>query len=288
MRRTLVVLTLALTATATAANLTYLGPKGTYSDEAARLVAQSGNWTTSTATSITEVAQAVAAGQTDYGLLPIENSSGGYVVETLGLLKTGLPKWRIIGEIALPINNVLMAKPGTTLADVTTIVSHPQPFLQSAGYLKANYPNVKRVEAKSTAAAAEDVSKMPGNAAAAIAAPAAASVYGLVPLASAIQDDKRNTTKFWVVQAGELPRTGAVNRAVVIHDLTRNTPTLSLLITRMSALGFQVSSLTQSPSGELGGARYVLVFDGSRGADMAGVRQALTPGSTLLGAYTAP
>ena len=84
------------------------------------------------------------AGETPYGLIPNENSSGAFVAETSGLLAKGDPGWRIIGELTLPISNTLLVKPGTNASDIRTIISHPQPFKQSAGYLAANYPNVTR------------------------------------------------------------------------------------------------------------------------------------------------
>lgn len=285
MKRPLMLSALILSSIASAATLTYLGPKGTYSDEAARLAAAPQQWTTTTATSITEVAAAVTSGKSDYGLLPVENSTGGWVVETMNQFKGAVPTWRVVGEIDLPINNVLMAKPGTKISDVGAIVSHPQPFLQSADYLKATFPGASRSEAKSTAAAAEAVSKDPSMNVAAIAAPAAAEVYGLNVLANAIQDDKRNTTRFWVVTAAELPKAGPVSRAVVVHDMSKGVATLSLLISRMAGAGMQLASLTQSPSGQLDGARYVAEFSAIRITDIQTVLAALTPGSTLLGAF---
>lgn len=270
---------------AQAATLTYLGPRGTYSDEAAQLAAAPHGWTMQTAGSITDVATQVVTGKTDYGLLPIENSSGGWVVETMKQFATGTPEWRVVGHVSLPITNVLMARPGATLAGITTIVSHPQPFLQSANYLKSTYPNVKRVEVTSTAAAAEQVSKLNDLTTAAIAAPAAAGVYGLQVLATPIQDDKRNTTKFWVVQRAPLPETGRVNHAVVVLTPAPGSDTLSSVIRRYAALGMNVQSLTNTPNGELGGARYVLAFQSRATSDVAQLRALLPAGADLIGAY---
>lgn len=124
----------------------------------AQAVAKANGWTPLLASSITDVANKVTSGELNYGLIPIENSSGGFMAETMTLLSK-TPAWRAIATAELPIDNTLLVLPGTQASDIQTILSHPQPFLQSATFLKTTYPNVKRVETKSTAAAAEQVAK---------------------------------------------------------------------------------------------------------------------------------
>lgn len=266
----------------------YLGPVGTYSDQVAQQVAAARDWTPTLAGSITDVSNGVAAGAAPYGLIPIENSSGGYVAETAGILaKT--PAWRVIGVADLPIDNTLLVNPGTQASDITTLISHPQPFLQSASYLKANFPNAKRVEVKSTAAAAEMVAKDGGKTMAAIAAPAAAGVYKLQVLAERIQDDKSNTTRFLIVQNGELKPDLRASAAIISY-LPREGDSglgLTLLTQNLRALGFNITGAASAPSGKLGQQRLTLFLSG-KGGTVADLQQAAarTIGqATLIGAY---
>ncbi|GGL17518.1 prephenate dehydratase domain-containing protein [Deinococcus radiotolerans] len=288
--RKFLTLALALSVTASAASLAFLGPKGTYSDQAATQYAAAHDLTVGTVyPTITAVGQAVVAGETPYGLIPNENSSGAFVAETSGLLAKGDPGWRIIGELTLPISNTLLVKPGTNASDIRTIISHPQPFKQSAGYLAANYPNVTRQEVASTAAAAEAVSKGDGTSAA-ISAPAAATVYGLSVLAADIQDDKHNATSFWAVQkADQAFPERRPNRVLVMLDTQPGDARLGTVMGDLRALGFVPRNVQSWPlGGRLGGYRFVLAFDSEHGMPLTRVQATLAPlgkAAILLGAY---
>ena len=269
--------------------LSYLGPQGTYSDTVAQAVASDLKLTPTLATSITEVSNQVSAGAMPYGLIPVRNSSGGYVVETQGLLSR-VPAWRIVGVYQLAIDNVLMAKTGTKLTDIKTIVSHPQPFLQSAGYLKANFPDFKKVEVKSTAAAAEQVAKDGDPTTAAIAAPAAAQLYGLEVLGAAVQDDKLNTTRFLVVQQGEIAdnATGTNAEISFLSSPVRGITGSRALTEALSRLGMGIDGVLSSPTGQIGSER-LTVFASGKSVDAATLRRALTSsGATLIGLHGAP
>ncbi|MBZ9715811.1 prephenate dehydratase domain-containing protein [Deinococcus multiflagellatus] len=274
---------------AAAASLDFLGPKGTYSDQAAQLAAQHYGLTVGqTLPTITAVSTGVAAGTSPYGLIPNENSAGAFVAETSGLLAKGDPGWRVVGELTLPISNTLLVKPGTPASAVTTIISHPQPFKQSAAYLAANYPNAARQEVSSTAAAAEAVSKGDGTSAA-ISAPAAAGVYGLSVLAADIQDDKNNATSFWVVQRAGQPWTVTVpNHVLVMLDAPAGSPALGDLLSRLRSASFRPRNVQSWPlGGVLGGYRFVVALDSDTGIRLTHVQQqvAAVKGALLLGAY---
>lgn len=269
--------------------LSYLGPQGTYSDAVAQAAAADLKLTPTLAGSITEVSNQVSAGAMPYGLIPIRNSSGGYVIETQGLLAR-VPAWRIVGVYQLAINNVLMAKTGTTLKDVKTIVSHPQPFLQSAGYLKANFPEFKKVEVKSTAAAAEQVAKDGDKTTAAIAAPSAAKLYGLEVLGNAIQDDKLNTTRFLVVQQGEIADsvTGTHAEISFLAGPIRGNADSRQVTDALSRLGLGIDGMLSSPTGQIDSERLTIFASGSS-VDAATLRKALADsGATLIGLHGAP
>jgi prephenate dehydratase len=181
-------------------NLAFLGPKGSYSDEAANEYASHAHVTgTIPLKTITEIAEAVRDGRVQFGLLPFENSIGGFVGETQkDLLAARDPGWRMVGDITIPISNNLSVKPGTKASDLKKIVSHPAALKECGKWLKTNLPQLPQEEVSSTAAAAEAVSKSDGTIAA-IASSAAANVYQLQILFPNIQDDHsswtRNTTE---------------------------------------------------------------------------------------------
>ncbi len=139
--------------------------------------------------------------QVQYGLLPFENSIGGFVGETHRLLLAPQdPGWHVIADVTISISNNLLVKPGTRPPDLRKIISHPEALRESANWLKANFPQVSQEGVSSTAAAAEEVAKGDGTIAA-IASTAAANVYQLKVLFSDIQDDPSNATTFLVAQA---------------------------------------------------------------------------------------
>jgi prephenate dehydratase len=145
---------------------------------------------------ISQIAQSVRDGRVRYGLLPFENTIGGFVGETHRLLLAPQdPGWHVIADVTIPISNNLLVKPGTRASDLRKIVSHPEALKQSANWLKANFPGVPQENVSSTAAAAEQVAKGDGTLAA-IGSPAAANVYQLQVLFPNIQDDQRNATTF--------------------------------------------------------------------------------------------
>jgi prephenate dehydratase len=185
-------------------DLAFLGPKGSYSDEAAiKYVSRKHLDSTTALTTITEIAQSVGEGRVEFGLLPFENSIGGLVGETQKLLLVAQdPEWRVIADVTIPISNNLLVKAGTKPSDLRKIVSHPEALKECANWLKTNFPQLIQESMSSTAAAAGAVSKGDGTIAA-IASPAAARVYQLQVLFPNIQDDQHNATNLVVIQAAE-------------------------------------------------------------------------------------
>jgi len=181
----------------------YLGPPGTFGEEAARRFAPEAEhvpFPTHAA-----VAAAVDAGEVDLGILAIENSINGSVAETLDILvhDTNL---NIQAELLLPIVLNLVAKPGTVLADIRVIYSHTNPLGQCRTFLARELPSARLEAALSTADAVALAIERPG--AAAIATGRAAELYGAEVLAASIQDRGNNVTRFVVVGRGTRPPTG--------------------------------------------------------------------------------
>ena len=174
-------------------SVAYLGPQGTFSEQA--VFRQFGRAVLGLpCASIDQVFRDVEAGTADFGVVPIENSSEGVINRTLDLLlQTTLT---ISGEISIPIHHNLLTKSGA-MTGVTRICAHPQALAQCDGWLKQNYPALGRDAVASNAEAARMAGEDPGVAA--VAGDAAAQTYGLQVVNAHIQDDPHNRTRFAVI-----------------------------------------------------------------------------------------
>ena len=188
----------------TARTLAFLGPSGTYTEEAALRYDPGAELRAFP--SIPAVGRAVAAGETGEGVVPIENSIEGWVNFTLDLLVSE-NSLLIRYEIVLPIEHYLMGKPGTRLEEVRIVYSHPQALAQCREYLERNLAAAERSASLSTAQAVGDAM---GSAApaAAIAPLRAAALYRAEVLASGIQDVAANATRFVALARSDHEPTG--------------------------------------------------------------------------------
>ena len=171
----------------------FLGPRGTFSEMA--MFKQFGRSIQGIACDqIEEVFRAVEAGTSQFGIVPMENSTEGSVNRTLdALLRTSLS---IISEVSVPVHHNLLTKSGT-LEGITRIYSHPQSLGQCVGWLNSNVPDLPRMSASSNGEAAKKASEDPTIAA--IAGETAAEAFGLKPVFEHIQDDAGNRTRFVVL-----------------------------------------------------------------------------------------
>ena len=171
----------------------YLGPEGTFSEQA--VLKHFGDGVEPVAcASIDEVFRATEAGTTDFGVVPMENSTEGAVNRTLDLLLQS--PVTISGEVLVPVEHCLMNLSGT-LDTITRVAAHPQALAQCAGWLDQHLPGLERVPMSSNAAAAREAAGDPSLAA--IAAVTAAGRYGLGIVRQAIQDNPGNRTRFAVI-----------------------------------------------------------------------------------------
>ena len=184
--------------------LGFLGPSGTYTEEACILydpTAELRPYPT-----ITAVGEAVASGDLVEGVVPIENSLEGSVTFTLDLL-ISQPNLFIKGEVVVPIVHYLMAKPGTVASEVKVIYSHPQALAQCRQYLEKNYPQADQMASLSTVLAVSDSFASPVPAAA--IAPRRASELNEVDVIDiSIQDVEANVTRFAVLSLADQAPTG--------------------------------------------------------------------------------
>ena len=135
-------------------------------------------------------------GQADYAVLPIENSTAGFVITNYDLLSRY--DNYIVGEIYVPVDHVLLGVPGASVSDVKTVYSHNQALMQCSEYLNS-HRDWNQVSMLNTAAAAKKVMEEQDKTQAAVCSAYAAKVHGLAMLADNINDDHGNSTRFIVV-----------------------------------------------------------------------------------------
>jgi len=203
--------------------IAYLGPAGTFSHEA--VAKHFGQFVDGIAClSIDEVFHATETGETDYAVVPVENSTEGAIGRTLDLMcQTPLT---ICGEIRLRIRQNLLAT--TTTADgIARVYSHAQSLAQCAEWLARHLPGAARVAVASNAEAARLAAAEPG--AAAIAGENAATIYGLNIVAPHIEDEPNNTTRFWVLGRHRVPPSGRDETSLVMSAPNQPGAVYSLL-----------------------------------------------------------
>ena len=199
----------------------YLGPPGTFSDEAvSRCDLAVGGEAIPFAT-FPEAYEAALSGAVDAALLPIENSIEGSITTVLDLL-VHRPGLRIRREVLLPVQQYLLAPAGVRLEDVRRVLSHPQPLGQCARFLREKLPGAVLEATRSTTDAAAKVAAGETGAAA-IGSRAAAPRYGLAILAEDIQDSGENLTRFVLVAREDEAPTGA-DRTSIAFTLDRDRP----------------------------------------------------------------
>lgn len=201
--------------------IAFLGPAGTYTESAANKHFGAAPAFMPLA-SIDDVFRAVEAGNVDYGVIPVENSTEGAVGRSLDLLlNTSL---KICGEVHLPIHHNLLSK--SEQSAVTKVYAHAQSLGQCHEWLNRNLPNVPRIAVASNAEAARMAAAESGTAA--IAGEAAAQLYALNILAASIEDDPNNTTRFLILADHDAGPSGtdktslvcsAQNRPGAVHEL---------------------------------------------------------------------
>ena len=187
-----------------AITVAYLGPAGTYTDEAMRASAR-GEILAEPRSTVFETVMAVQEGQTDRAVVPIENSLEGGVAATLDALAGEADLVRIIAEVVHPIHHCLVAATALPLEAVVRVLSHPQATAQCARYLRQRLPRAERISATSTAEAVRIVGEADEHWAA-LGSRLSAELYGCQVLADGVEDHPGNVTRFvWLAREGDEP-----------------------------------------------------------------------------------
>ena len=239
--------------------LAYLGPKGTFAEQAARALDPAANLVS--VASVAAAIDAVRAGEVDGACVPVENSVEGSVPATLDSLAEAEPVVAV-AEHVLPIRFSVLVRPGTAPGEVRTVATHPHAAAQVRRWLAEHLPAAATVLTASTSAAA--VAVVDGNADAAVCAPVAAAHYALHELATGVHDIGDAETRFLLLRRpGTLPgRTGTDRTSLVAVAADRPGALLEVL----AEFALRAINLTRIESrpmkGRLGEYRFFLDCDG--------------------------
>ncbi len=241
-----------------------LGPLGTHSEAAAqylsRLLPERPELLVYP--DIFAVIQAVEDGEVDSCLVPVENSLEGAINITLDTLARSDDLF-VASELIWPVHNQLMARTGTQ--KICRIYSHPQPISQCRGYLQQHYPEAELIKVASTARAAEIVAKEPrGMGAAAICTKRGGELNGLVTVATEIQDNMANATRFFelrrVTAAPQAP-IGPAEKMLVICEIDgQKAGALYDVLKEFADRGVNMTRIESRPARTELGA-YIFFFD---------------------------
>lgn len=241
--------------------IAYLGPPGTFSEEAVARCDLAGGAEAVPQPTFADAYHALRRGEVDAALLPIENSIEGSVGATLDLL-VHEPGPLIRRELLLPVRQHLLARPGTALAEVRRVLSHPQAIGQCSRFLRERLPGVSLEPAHSTADAARKVAGGEPEAAA-IGSSAAAGRFGLAIIAPSIQDVDENVTRFVLLAQADEALTGR-DRTSIAFTLDRDRPGgLYEVLGEFARRGINLSKVESRPMKEALG-HYVFFLDFER------------------------
>ena len=186
----------------------YLGPAGTFSEEALLASAQlaGGDVEAVPVATVPDVVMAVQEGSSELGVVPIENSIEGSVDATLDALAGRAPDVTIVGEVVRPVRHALIAAPGLEMDRIEVVVSHPQALAQCAAFLRETLPDARAVSWTSTAEAVRVAAGRSRDGWAAIGTQRAAQLYGCDVVRDGIEDSGGNATRFvWLARNGFEP-----------------------------------------------------------------------------------
>ena len=227
----------------------FLGPHGTFTEEALLSQADLAEGELIPIRSIPEVIVGVERGEADLGVVPIENSIEGSVNATLDTLAFDTdPEVVIQRELVLAIDLNLVARPGTELADVRQVVSHPHASAQCREWLARKLPGVEVVAANSTAEAAQGISRSKRAGRAAISTALAANLYGLSVLAADVEDHPENQTRFVLLGRGIPAPTGHDKTSLVCFQSQDRPGSLLSILQEFAARAINLSKLESRPT----------------------------------------
>jgi prephenate dehydratase len=241
----------------------YLGPRGTFAEAALRSLPSSEGAELVPALSVPAALEMVRSGEVSGALVPIENSVEGSVPTTLDDLSHGTAL-EIVEETAIPVTFSLLVRPGTALADIRQIATHPHAHAQCVEWLRVHLPNAAVLPAMSTARAASDLTA-DANYQAAICSSTAAHHYGLEVLHDNIGDNEAAWTRFILVRrAGHRLATTGNDKTTVTLFIHQDHPGALLeILTEFEVRGINLTRIESRPTKRaLGDYFFSIDFEG--------------------------
>lgn len=217
-----------------------------------------------------DVFRAVASGEVEYGLVPVENSQAGSINDVYDLLRQH--DLFVIGEIGHPVNHCLLCLPGQQISDITRVISHPQALAQSDVYLREL--GVEIVATYDTAGSAKMIREEQLHGVAAVAGAGAADIYQLEILASSIQTIKDNYTRFIVLSREPTPRREGAAKTMLVMATAHQPGSLYQCLGAFAANKINVLKLESRPSRQRAW-EYVFYLDFEGHREEPSVRAAL-------------
>ncbi|NLJ23866.1 MAG: prephenate dehydratase [Firmicutes bacterium] len=248
--------------TASSKVLGYLGPRGTFSEQAATLYRSHMSMGETTKLqpfrSIVELILAADRGVIDASVVPLENSLEGPVALTLDMLAHEVDL-KMAAEIIVSVRHHLLGRRQTGYHEIKTVISHPQALGQCRVFLQKNLPTAELATASSTAEAARIVARGDGTSAA-IGNMSAASVYELEVLASDIQDNRDNATRFCVLARTDSPPTGDDKTSIVFSPRANRAGVLYEQLWEFASRGIDLTRIESRPAKRILG-EYLFFLD---------------------------
>ncbi|WP_344229342.1 prephenate dehydratase [Microbacterium binotii] len=279
------------TASADRRTYSYLGPAGTFTEAALAQVPEARGQIWRSVRNVGEALADVVEGRSDAAMIAIENSVDGGVSTAQDALAT-MPGLRIIGEYLVPVNFVLVGRPGQRLEDVSLVAAHPVAYAQCLQWLSRELPAHAHLPASSNVAAALGLLDGTSDADAAIAPPGILEHHELDLLAEGLGDKKDAVTRFVLVARTVAPPapTGADKTSLIVELPEEYPGALMEMLEQFATRGINLSLLASRPIGDaLGRYRFVIDADGhvldERVADaLMGLRR-FSPKVIFLGSY---
>ena len=252
-----------------AARLGYLGPEGTFTEQALLTQPDYGALELIPFRSIPDVLRAVSDDEVDIGFVPIENALEGSVNITLDALIFD-HDLKMQREVVIPIVMCLLAPPGVALGDVERVASIPVATAQCRAFLSEHLPGVVELAANSTAEAARRVADEDDGHTAAIGTSLAGKVHGLEVLAEDIEDHAGNETRFVAVTRRGIPApTGHDKTSIVVFQKADVPGSLLTILQEFAARGINLSRLESRPTKRgLGDYCFIIDLEGHIGDEL--------------------
>jgi prephenate dehydratase len=293
--------------THTARTLGFLGPAGTFTEEAlwrtiggapplddataAERAEESGGRLVIAYASIADTIRAVADGEVECAIVAVENAIEGTVTASVDILAHEVVNLQVVREVRLPITHRLIAGPGVTLDQVTRIISIPVATAQCRLWLNDHLPGIEVEAANSTAAAVERAVKS-DQPWAAIGSALAAKEHGGIILQSSIEDHDDNETRFvFLSQQRERQDLDEPYKTSVVCHISKDQPGALLLILQEFAYRYINLTKIESRPSKRGLGDYIFLVDMEGRIDDPSISDALSclncklPRLTVLGSY---